>query len=293
MLFYILYRLGYIISNILPLRAAYWLAERLSDIHFSIAKKDREAVAQNLSTVLKKDIEESRVLSQMVFRNFGLYLVDFFRMGRLNKEILKKRVHVQGLENLDAALKRKKGVIALTCHIGNWEMGGVVTAMLGYDISAVVLTHRHRNINEFFIRQRERKGMKVITITSIMKRCISTLMRNGMLALAGDRDFTDSGVTLDFFGVPTSIPKGPAMLSLKTGSSVVPSFFIREDRFRYKLIFGKPMEVTKAPGIKDDEIIKKATQGFIPVMEKYIRQYPEQWLVFRKFWEAPVDAFVL
>lgn len=293
MLFYILYKLGYIISNILPLRAAYWLAERFSDIHFSVAKKDREAVAQNLSIVLKKDIEQSGVLARRVFRNFGLYLVDFFRMGRLNKKILKRMVRVEGIENLDTALKKKKGVIALTCHIGNWEMGGVVTAMLGYDISAVVLIHHHRNINEFFIRQRERKGMKVITISSIMKRCISTLMRNGILALAADRDFTDSGVTLDFFGVPTSIPKGPAMLSLKTGSSIVPAFFIRDKKFNYKLIFGKPIEVTKTPGIKDDEIIKRATGGFMPIMEKYIRQYPEQWLVFRKFWETPVDAFVL
>ena len=245
MFFYILYKLGYIISNILPLRAAYWLAERFSDIHFSVAKKDREAVAQNLSIVLKKDIEQSGILARRVFRNFGLYLVDFFRMGRLNKKILKRMVRVEGIENLDAALKKKKGVIALTCHIGNWEMGGVVTAMLGYDISAVVLTHHHRNIN-------------------------------GILALAADRDFTDSGVTLDFFGVPTSIPKGPAMLSLKTGSSIVPAFFIRDKRLNYKLIFGKPIEVTKTPGIKDDEIIKRATEGFIPIMEKYIRQYPEQ-----------------
>ncbi len=293
MLFYILYKIGYIMSNVLPLRVAYWLAERFSDIHFSVVKKDREAVAQNLSVVLKKDMKECRILARKVFRNFGLYLVDFFRMGRLNEKILKRRVRVEGIENLDAALKKKKGVIALTCHMGNWEMGGVVTAMLGYDISAVVLTHRHRNINEFFIRQRERKGMKVIAMSSIMKRCISTLMRNGMLALAADRDFTDSGVTLDFFGVPTSIPKGPAMLSLKTGSSIVSAFFIRDKRFNYRLIFGKPIEVTKTPGIKDDEIVKKASQGFIPIMEKYIRQYPEQWLVFRKFWEAPVDAFVL
>lgn len=293
MFFYSIYKIGYIIANILPLRFAYWLAERFSDIQFCVVKKDKEAVAQNLSRVLGKDIKECRILAQKVFRNFGLYLVDFFRMRRLDKKIIEEKVQVEGVENLDAALKKNRGAIALSCHIGNWEMGGVVIAMLGYDISAVALNHSHKNINDFFIRQREEKGFKVIRMNSVMKRCVSTLRKNAILALMGDRDFTGTGITLDFFGVPTSIPKGPAMLSLRNGSPVVPVFFIREKRFKYKLIFDKPIELKKMPGLGDDEIIKRATEGFMPIMEKYIRAYPEQWLVFRKFWEAPVDAFVL
>jgi len=210
-----------------------------------------------------------------------------------NSDYILQNVTITGKENLDKALAGGKGVILLTAHIGNWEMGGVVTAMLGYDISAVALNHRYKSINDFFIRQRERKGMKVIPIDSGVKRCISTLLKNGMVALVGDRDFTNTGITLDFFGMPTSIPKGPALLSLRVNSPVVPVVFIRENRFNYKLIFDKPIEVKEEPGIENDEIVKKATEGFIPIMEKYIRRYPEQWLVFRKFWEAPVDAFVL
>ncbi|MFC1624125.1 lysophospholipid acyltransferase family protein [Candidatus Omnitrophota bacterium] len=293
MLFYILYKIGYIISNILPLRGAYWVAERFSDIRYYVARKDREAVATNLSIVLKKDIIECRVLARKVFRNFGLYLVDFFRMLRLDEESIKRKVQIEGLEKLDSIIKQGKGAILLSCHIGNWEMGGVVMAMMGYDISAVVLRHRHKKINEFFIGQREKKGMKAITMKSTMKRCVSALLEKGLLALLGDRDFTNAGVVLDFFGVPTSIPKGPALLSFKTNSPIVPLFFIRVDRFNYKFIFDDPIEVKEAPGIEADEIAKSISKKFIPVMEKYIRQYPEQWLVFREFWDAPKDAVVL
>ncbi|MBU1061346.1 MAG: lysophospholipid acyltransferase family protein [Candidatus Omnitrophica bacterium] len=293
MFFYILYRFGYMLANILPLRVAYSLAERFSDMHFYIAAKDRKAVAENLSAVLKKDINECYALARNVFRNFGLYMVDFFRLVRLDKNAIEKRVRFIGLENIDKSLELNRGAILISGHIGNWEMGGVAVAMKGYDISCVALNHKHKNINDFFIRQREDKGMKVITMSSTMKRCVTTLSNNGLLALVGDRDFANTGIILDFFGVPASIPKGPAMLSLKMNSPIVPTFFIRENRFNYKMIFEKPLEIKETPGMGKDEVLKEMTKEMVRVIEKYVREYPEQWLVFRRFWEIPADAFVL
>ena len=293
MAFYILYRIGYFLANVLPLKLAYSLSKRISDLQYVFVAKDREAVALNLSIVTKKDIKECRKIARKVFRNFGLYLVDFFRMPNMSDADIKKRVKVEGIENIGGVLKQGRGGIILTCHIGNWEMGGVVMAMLGYDMSAVALTHKHKDINDFFIKQREKKGLKIIPITHIMKPCISALRRKGLLALAGDRDFTNNGVVMDFFGMPTSIPKGPAMFSLKTGSPIIPGFFIRRDSFNYSLIFDRPIDLKETPGMDKDEIMKEANKKFVASMEKYIRQYPDQWLIFRKFWETPVDALVV
>lgn len=293
MIFCVLYSLGYFLSNALPLRAAYWLAERFSDIQYFVVRKDREAVNANLKIVLNKDDKYCRIVSRKVFRNFGLYLVDFFRMHRLDKRDIGGKIRIEGRENLDKVLEKGKGAIVLTCHIGNWEMGGVVAAMAGYDLSAVVLVHKHKNINDFFIRQRAEKGMKAIPVSSVMKGCISALKRNGVLALASDRDFTGSGLKLDFFGVATNIPKGPAALSLKTGAAIVPGFLVRVGRYDYKLIFDEPLKIKDIEGLKKEEIIRKSTECFVRVMEKYIKIYPEQWLVFRKFWETPTDAVVV
>ena len=293
MFFYTLYRIGYFFANALPLKLAYGLAKRVSDIQYMFSKKDRDSVAQNLSVITKKDIDECQKLARQVFRNFGLYLVDFFRMSNLNVEDIKKRVKVEGIENIDGILKQNKGGIVLTCHIGNWEMGGVVMAMLGYDISALVLNHKHKNINDFFIKQREEKGLKVIPIDHSMKRCVSALRKKGLLAIAGDRDFTNNGVVMDFFGMPASIPKGPAMFALKTNSPIIPGMLVRQDTFNYKLIFDTPIDVREIPGMDKDEIIKEADKKIVSIMEKNIRAYPDQWLIFRKFWETPVDMFVL
>ncbi len=285
--------MGYFFANALSLKLAYGLAKRISDIQYIFSKKDRDSVAQNLSIITKKDIDECQKLARQVFRNFGLYLVDFFRMSNLSVEDIKKRVKVEGIENIDGVLKQNKGGIILTCHIGNWEMGGVVMAMLGYDISALVLNHKHKNINDFFIKQREEKGLKVIPIDHSMKRCVSALRKKGLLAIAGDRDFTNNGVVMDFFGMPASIPKGPAMFALKTNSPIIPGMLVRQGTFNYKLIFDTPIELKEIPGMDKDEIIKEADKKIVSIMEKNIRAYPDQWLIFRKFWETPVDMFVL
>ena len=101
MFFYILYRIGYFLANILPLKLAYSLAKRISDLQYILAAKDREAVEQNLSIITKKDAGDCRKLARKVFRNFGLYLVDFFRMPNLTIEDIRKRVEIQGIENIE------------------------------------------------------------------------------------------------------------------------------------------------------------------------------------------------
>ena len=111
MVFYILYIIGYIIANILPLRCAYWLAERISDIQYNVSKDDREAVTKNLSIVLGMDIAECRVYARKAFRNFGLYLVDFLRMHRIDRKAIDKRVRFLGLENIDNVLKENKVIM--------------------------------------------------------------------------------------------------------------------------------------------------------------------------------------
>ncbi len=285
--------MGYILANALPLKVVYWIAERFADIHFFALKKDRDAVAENLSIVLKKEAKDCYGMALTVSRNFGLYLADFFRMLRFDRETIKKKVRIEGMENIEQIFRQNRGSIALTCHIGNWELGGVAMAVLGYKMSAVVLNHKHKNINEFFIGQRAKQGVDVITVDSVMKRCISALRKGRMLALVGDRDFTNTGIMLNFFGVPTSIPKGPAVLSLKTDSPIIPVVCIRENRYNYKLIFEKPIEIKRTTDISESELIARATKNLVYAMEKSIRAYPEQWLLFRRFWESPAGAVVI
>jgi KDO2-lipid IV(A) lauroyltransferase len=267
----------------LPLKAAYAIAVFLADLHYLFAFRDRRFVRANLKVIFP-DAERSflRRVERKVFRNFAKYLVDFFRFEKLDRPYIEKNVKLENLHYFDQELAKGKGVIVLTAHLGNWELGGVVLAQLGYPLWAVALSHKHKQVDDFFVNQRARKGVNVIPVGKAVRRCIAEIRNNHMLALVGDRDFTEKGVLVDLFGKPTHFPEGPAAFSLGTGASIVPGFMLRNPDDSFTLKIGKPVEF-KPSGDKARDL-KGLVTVYRGIFEDYIRNYPEQWYVFRRFW---------
>ncbi len=283
MLNYIFYRIGQFIALSLPLKIGYKLAVFISDLHYIFADKDRFAVRENLEVIFpeKTEREISRIRI-MMFRNFAKYLVDFFRFSKLDKEYIKRNIKIENIHYFDEALSKGKGVIALSAHLGNWELGGVVVALSGYPFWAVALPHKHKAVDNFFNFQRESKGMRVIPLGKAVRQCLSVLKDNQVLALAGDRDFTERGTVLDFFGKPAFFPEGPAAFALKTGAVIVPAFMLRNKDDSFTLKIEKPLEFT--PTNDKNRDLLRLIQMYKSIIEDYIRRYPEQWYMFRRFW---------
>ncbi|MCX5711864.1 MAG: hypothetical protein NTY47_02190, partial [Candidatus Omnitrophica bacterium] len=226
---YLFYRFGQWLVLTLPIRFSYKLAEILSDLHSCFSVTDRRDVTLNLKTIFpQKSLKEIRLIRRQMKRNFGKYLVDFFRFSLLDKEYIKKHITIEHIDYVQEALSKGNGAIALSAHLGNWELAGVTTALSGFDLWAVALEHKNKKVNEFFNTQRETKGMHVIPLSSAVRQCLGILRQKKVLALVGDRDFHNSGIPVDFFGKPAKLPLGPAVLSLKTGSPIVPGFLVRE-----------------------------------------------------------------
>ncbi|MBL7198104.1 MAG: lysophospholipid acyltransferase family protein [Candidatus Omnitrophica bacterium] len=278
---YILYKIGKFLALRLSLKAAYAIAVFLSDFHFLISRTDRRAVIGNLNAIFP-NAKENLNLSREVFRNFGKYLVDFFRIEKLNRDKIEKVIKIENLEVIDKILAQKRGIIILSAHMGNWELGGMIMGFLGYPIYGVILPHKDKRTDSLFNRQREIFGERVIPLGRAARSCIECLNNNKIIALVGDRDFTTGGIIEDFFGRESLIPKGPAGFSLKTGSPIVPGFVIRQKDDSFKLIFGEPIE----PSITDnkDNDLHDLTKRCLRIIEDYIKKYPSQWLMFRKFW---------
>lgn len=283
MLYYILYRTGQFIALTLPLKMAYHIATFVSDLHYIFADKDRRAVKENLKAIFpEKSNREIRKIRIRMFRNFAKYLVDFFRFSKLDINYIKKNIKIENRQYFEDALSKGKGAIAVTAHLGNWELGGVVIALLGYPFWAVALQHKDKKVNDFFNFQRESKGMKVIPVGHAVRQSLNLLKENKIVALAGDRDFTGKGVAMDFFGKPTFLPEGPAAFSLKTGASIVPGFMYRNKDDTFTLRLEKPIEFVPSNNKNKDLI--DLIKSYKVIIEDYIRKYPDQWYMFRKFW---------
>ncbi|HOW42840.1 MAG TPA: lysophospholipid acyltransferase family protein [Candidatus Omnitrophota bacterium] len=277
---YSLFKIGQSIALSLPLKLCYAVATFFSDVHFIFADKDRADTWANLKTIFPdKSDKELRAIRLKMFRNFAKYLVDFFRFPLMNKAFIEKNVRVENIEFVNEAIQKKKGVILLTAHIGNWELGGAVIAQMDYPLWAVALPHKSEEINAFFNSRREKKGIQVIPFGKAARTCFKILLENQMLALVGDRDFSnDGGEVITFFGKATYLPKGPAVLALKTGAAIVPGFMVRNSDDTFTLRFERTVEVDRQQSI--EEVIN----NYKKIIENYIRAYPDQWFMFKKFW---------
>jgi len=280
---YLIYKFAQFLAMNLPLGKGYALASFIAKLHYLLSRTDRLIVYGNLRAIFPdRGGKEINRLAKEVFVNFAKYLTDFFRFEKLDRAFVDKNVKVAGRENLDEALKRGKGVIALTAHLGNYELGGAVISLLGYKFNAVALNHKEKEVNDLFIGQRRRAGVNVIPLGAAVKKCYEALRRGEIVALVGDRDFTPHGLKTEFFGKDAMIPRGPAAFYLKAGAAIVPGFLIRMPDDTFELKFEKAVSyIPTGDGAIDEQ---KVTGMCLKVIEEYISRYPSQWYMFRRFW---------
>lgn len=280
MLGYFLYRIGEFLACSFSLGTAYKISAFFANAQFLFSKKDRIAVMNNLSIILPHESKaEIRRKTREVFLNFGRYLAEFFRYKKINQDFLKERVICKGWEHVDASLQNGKGAILLTAHLGNWELGGMAFGILGYPIAAVALDHQDKRINDFFRIRREGKGVEIIPLGVAVRRCFKALKQNKLVAILGDRDFSNTGYSIHFLGREKKIPRGPAVLALHTGAPIVPVFVTRGTNNHITVECLPP--ITFSSDHNEIDVMRR----YASIIEEQIRKYPTQWLMFREFWK--------
>jgi len=284
---YYLYKIGQFLAKILPLPLSEVMVMALCDLHYQFSKTDRQAVENNLRIVTQRQhVPESEV--RAVFRNFGKYLLEFFTLEkRIGKSFIESNVQIEKIEYLNEVLKKGKGGILVSAHLGNWEMGGSILPMLGFPLSVVALAHRDPRVNSLFNAQREAFGVTVIQTDVTVRRIIEHLQNNRLIAILADRVFGNHGILMDCWGRKTMIPKGAAHFSLKTGAPIIPIFFLRRDKDRFEIKIYPPIEPPfLADGKITQQIAKDYIQKYLTAIETEVRENPSQWLLFREFWQS-------
>jgi len=262
---------------------ACWITERIADFNFFFpsakGKLYKRAILHNLSMVLG-EARESRQVRKMAHRsyhNFARYLREFFSLPRLKKQDLLRLLVPVGLENLDYALSRKKGVILLSIHFGNWEWAGMAISLCGYPVNFLVRKHQNRWTNELFYRIRRKKGVRVLFLGQL-KKVIESLKRNEVLAILADENIKE-GIEVNFFGQVITIPAGPFKLAQHTEAMIAPAFDVRSrcQKVSQRGIIETPIEVEKS--LPQERSIQKAAEKFMAVVHDYLYYYPDHWVL--------------
>lgn len=247
----------------------------------------RRAVRSNLRVVTGRDNVERLVFS--TFRMFGHNWCDVMLMMRLRGKKLQAMIgrRSSGVP-LDQALVAGTGAILVSPHLGNWELGGLGLADLGYKINVLTFREPDEKVNELRESVRQEHGVRFIYVDRhdasplAIIEAVNALRRNEVLALLGERDGSSHTIRMDFFGKATDIPVGPAYLAIASGAPVIPVFVPMENG-KYSTLMDEPIYFKGGHG-QHNEAIRKGMEQLVSVFERYIRQYPDQWYNFFDFW---------
>ena len=132
------------------------------------------------------------------------------------------RAHTEGWQHVqDGAVDAGRGVVLALPHSGNWDVAGLWLVQQGYPFSTVAERLRPESLFDQFVAYREGLGMRVIPLTGgdrpPMQVLAERLRAGEVVCLVADRDLSRQGVPVDFFGEPTRMPAGPALLAATTG----------------------------------------------------------------------------
>ncbi|MBU4313480.1 MAG: lysophospholipid acyltransferase family protein [Actinobacteria bacterium] len=241
-------------------------------------------IRNNVSKVLNLNINDKKIhrIANRIFINWAKNIVDLLKHPIISKEKLKQRVEIEGLEHLDNALKKGRGAVIITAHLGNFEWGACRIAVEGYKIWVLSLVIKNRLVGKFFESNRLSKGPKTIYINRMLN-VFRILKNNEIVAIPSDRDPTGRAARpFKFFGKTAYLPSGALQIALKSGAPLIPSFIWRKDKYNHSQIIETPIDLIRE-GDKET-LIAKNMEKVLKVMEKYIRNNISEWEMFHDIW---------
>jgi len=250
---------------------------------YLLAGRRRKIMLENLDKAFEGTLSEREL--KRIARGSWISLVrtaiEFLSMPRHLGNVC-ELIDLKGEDYLKDALSEGKGVILMVAHLGNWELGGATMAELGYPFCAIVRPQEVGVGEQLISSIRSRMGVDVISKKNALMAALRALKENKVVAILVDQHSRKNGVVVDFFGRPASTLASPAVLSLKTGCPVLPSFPIRMPDGSFVGFWEPAIHPVDENGRERDVV--ELTQEYTNLVEKYVRKYPDQWMWMHRRW---------
>ncbi|WP_069472700.1 LpxL/LpxP family Kdo(2)-lipid IV(A) lauroyl/palmitoleoyl acyltransferase [Candidatus Marithrix sp. Canyon 246] len=262
----------------LPHRWQRFTGKKLGLLFYKLANRRRKIASINLKLCFPElNEKQQHKLVRQHFESLGMGLLEMLSAWWLPDKRLKSLGTVSGLEHLDAALKRGKGVILLSAHFTSLEIGTRFLTM-HTAIHATYRPHENPVIEHFMQKSRESRAEKAIPREAV-RDMIRSLKQNKALWFASDQNFGHkNSLFADFFGIPAATNTAISRITKITGAAVIP-FFTQRIENGYKVIL--------LPAINMQGALQDATK-INQLIETQTRNAPEQYLwVHRRFKDRP------
>jgi len=282
--------LGFWILPRIPYRGLILISRVLGWFGFYFASSLRKVALANLDVVFEntKTSEEKRLIAKKAFQSFSRTTLETLAAERLVQDGLKGRFEFApgSLDLLKEVVSRKKGLLALTFHFGNWEWLSLAWGMAGYPVTAVAQRIKNPKIETLYRTNRELAGHRLLNRRHAAKQLYKTLKRREIVGLLVDLNSSveEGGSFFDFFGLPAMTTRAVGLLALRTGTPIVCSIAYPISNGQYRIEIGPEIPYELSPS-SDQEEMDRITRQWMIHCENVIRQRPEQWMWMYKRWK--------
>lgn len=274
------------ILGILPRRIARAVGIGLSQIVYLFHVRLRRVGMRNLAMVFpeKSDAERARIL-RAEFASLGRQLAEVCHFPKYTADNIEQVVVFEGIENLERARARGKGVLLFAGHLGGWELSSFVLSMRGYWMHVLMRGMDNQYLDRLVRHYRSMHGNQIVD-KDFVRGLLAAMKSGEMAGMLIDTNMTPpQGIFVNFFGIPACTGIGLARIALRTDAAVVPTFTIWDERLgKYRLRFDPAVELVRTGNLEAD--IHANTQKVTSIIEDYVRQYPEQWLWVHRRWKT-------
>jgi phosphatidylinositol dimannoside acyltransferase len=223
---------------------------------------------------------------QGAFDSYARYWVESFKLPTMSSRAVARAFTTDGFEHVVRGLERGHGVVIALPHLGGWEWAGRWLVDQGYRVTVVVEPLDNEELFEWFADLRRKLGMIVVPLgPKAGPSVIRALKANEIVCLLCDRDIQHSGVEVEFFGERTTLPAGPATVSLRTGAVLLPTATYFSERYNgHHAVVRPPVPTERRNGLRED--VTRITQHLARELEMLIGRAPEQWHLFQPNWPS-------
>ena len=269
----------------LPRKITLAIGRLLGTLIYIIYPLRKSIALKNLEIAFPEyDKEKKMGILKSCYRHYGMVLVDFFRLPKINRK--KDKIVVDVSANSIDLLKCNSGGIILTGHIGNWEYIGPMLSIHNIKSVGVAVIQKNSQSDRFFNKLRISDNMKVVPINCGSKVMIQHIMDGYYLGLISDQNAGKKGTEALFFNKPVSVPKGAGAFHLKTNTPILVGFCILYGDYSYHLSF-QELDVQGLPE-KSNEIIVEINRRYSRLLEETVRKHSEQYFWFHRKWNREI-----
>lgn len=275
----------YGLYRLLPRSWSPALGSLLGEAAYYLISRRRRITLDNLRRAFGESEFDPNTVAHAAYRSLGRSLMELLESMDQDRAAILRSVRIEGRSHVEEAFRQGRGVIFLASHYGNWELMSLVNSASGVPTYVVARVLDNPWLNRLINQQRERFGAVVINSKdpSSVRQILSVLHQKKSVAFLIDQNVVGNrGVYVDFFGRLAYTHKVVALMAIKTGAPVIPTFMHREEGGGHRLVYGKALALMKTGNREHDVWVN--TQRMTRAVEEAVRQHPDQWLWMHDRW---------